>query len=65
MCHGCDGKFSLPLPKELKGVVVFRFVGMETQKVKLADIKDREILAGKKDLKVVMEEQTEKWMKWS
>ena len=55
-----DGKFSLPLPKELKGVVVFRFVGMETQKVKLADIKDREILAGKKDLKVVMEEQTEK-----
>ena len=33
-----DGKFSLPLPKELKDVVVvFRFVGMETQKVKLAD----------------------------
>lgn len=55
-----DGKFSLPLPKELKGVVVFRFVGMETQKVKLADIKDKEILAGKKELKVVMEEQTEK-----
>ena len=27
-----DGKFSLPLPKELKGVVVFRFVGMETQR---------------------------------
>lgn len=55
-----DGKFSLPLPKELKDVVVvFRFVGMETQKVKLADIKDKEILAGKKDLKVVMEEQTE------
>ena len=55
-----DGKFSPPLPKELKDVVVvFRFVGMETQKVKLADIKDKEILAGKKDLKVVMEEQTE------
>lgn len=55
-----DGKFSLPLPKELKDVVVvFRFVGMVTQKVKLADIKDKEILAGKKDLKVVMEEQTE------
>ena len=32
---------------------------MVTQKVKLADIKDKEILAGKKDLKVVMEEQTE------
>ena len=55
-----DGKFSLPLPKELKDVVVvFRFVGMVTQKVKLADIKDKEVLAGKKDLKVVMEEQTE------
>ena len=55
-----DGKFSLPLPKVLKDVVVvFRFVGMVTQKVKLADIKDKEILAGKKDLKVVMEEQTE------
>lgn len=55
-----DGKFSLPLPKELKDVVVvFRFVGMETQKVKLAEIKDKEVLAGKKDLKVVMEEQTE------
>ncbi len=27
--------------------------------MKLADIKDKEILAGKKDLKVVMEEQTE------
>ena len=55
-----DGKFSLPLPKELKDVVVvFRFVGMETQKVKLVDIKDKEILAGKKDLKVVMEELSE------
>ena len=31
-------------------VVVFRFVGMVTLKVKLADIKDNEILAGKKDL---------------
>ena len=59
-----DGKFSLPLPKELKGVVVFRFVGMETQKVKLADIKDKEILAGKKELKVVWRSRLKKWMKW-
>ncbi len=56
-----DGKFSLPLPKELKGVVVvFRFVGMETQKIQLANIKDKEILEGRKNLKVVMEEQVEK-----
>lgn len=55
-----EGMFSLSLPKELKDViVVFRFVGMETKKIKLADIKDKEVLAGKKDLRVVMQEQTE------
>lgn len=33
-----DGKFSLPLPKEVKDVVVvFRFVGMETQELKITD----------------------------
>lgn len=54
------GRFSLPLPKEIKDVVVvFRFVGMETQKVKLGDIKDKEILNGNKDLKVVMFMQAE------
>lgn len=54
------GRFSLPLPKEIKDVVVvFRFVGMETQKVKLADIKDKEILKGNKDLRVILLEQSE------
>ena len=55
-----DGKFSLSLPKELKGVVViFRFVGMETRSVNLEDIRDKGILAGTKELKVVMQEQAE------
>lgn len=48
-----DGKYSLSLPAEMKNVVlVFRFVGMETQMVKIGDIKDKEVLQGQKDLVV-------------
>lgn len=55
-----DGKYSLTLPGEVKGVVlVFRFVGMETKKVSMDEVKDKEILQGKKELVVVLEEQTE------
>ena len=55
-----DGKYSLTLPGEVKGVVlVFRFVGMETKKVSMDEVKDKEILQRKKELVVVLEEQTE------
>ena len=55
-----DGKYSLTLPGEVKGVVlVFRFVGMETKKVSMDEVKDKEILQGKKEFVVVLEEQTE------
>ena len=55
-----DGKYSLSLPAEMKNVIlVFRFVGMETQMVKIGDIKDKEVLQGQKDLVVVLKEQTE------
>ena len=55
-----DGKYSLSLPAEMKNVIlVFRFVGMKTQMVKIGDIKDKEVLQGQKDLVVVLKEQTE------
>lgn len=54
------GRFQLPPLKDIKDVVVvFSFVGMETKEVKLSDIKDEEILAGKKDYEITLVESTE------
>lgn len=54
-----DGKFSLILPEGLKGMIVFRFVGMKTKKVPTEELRDKEILEGRKELVVVLEEQSE------
>ena len=40
-------------------ILVFSFVGMESKEVKLNELKDKEILAGKKDLEVILEESVE------
>ena len=54
------GRFQLPPLKEIKDVVVvFSFVGMETKEIKLSDIKDVEVLAGKKDYEITLVESTE------
>lgn len=42
------GRFSLVLPDIPDMTLVFRFIGMETKEIKLKDIKDEEVLAGKK-----------------
>lgn len=52
-----DGHFILVVPGTVKDVAIeFRFIGMNSHRVKLADIKDNTILEGKKDLKVVLTE---------
>lgn len=54
------GRFTLPLPKELKDVVlVFRFVGMETKEIKMKEITNQKILKGEEDLLVSLAEQAE------
>ena len=54
------GRFQLPPLKEIKDVVVvFSFVGMETKEIKLSEIKDKEILEGKKDYEITLVESTE------
>ena len=55
-----NGRYSLALPVNVKGVVlVFRFVGMETKKIVMDEIKDKEVVQGNKELVVVLDEQTE------
>lgn len=55
-----NGRYSLALSGNAKGVVlVFRFVGMETKKIVMDEIKDKEVVQGNKELVVVLDEQTE------
>ena len=53
------GRFSLVLPDIPDMTLVFRFIGMETKEIKLKDIKDEEVLAGKKDYVVTLVESVE------
>lgn len=51
------GEFKLSVPsKKENTTLIFRFVGMETRELKLSDIRDPDILSGKKGLKVIMRE---------
>ncbi|MCR9013215.1 SusC/RagA family TonB-linked outer membrane protein [Gabonibacter chumensis] len=53
------GRFQLVLP-DIKDIVLeVSFIGMETKVIKLKDIKDKEILDGKKELDIVLVEQAE------
>lgn len=52
------GVFKIEVPNK-DVILVFSFVGMESKEVKLNKLKDKEILAGKKDLEVVLEESVE------
>lgn len=54
-----DGSFKLEIPDKKDVVLVFSFVGMESKEVKLNELKDKEILTGKKDLEVILEEAVE------
>ncbi len=53
-----DGSFKLEIPQK-DIVLVFSFVGMETKEVKLAELTDKQILAGTKDLVVTLREFVE------
>ena len=52
------GVFKIEIPNK-DVILVFSFVGMESKEVKLNELKDKEILAGKKDLEVTLEESVE------
>ena len=51
------GHYVLQLPDVKDLTLVFRFMGMETKEIKLKDIKDEEVLAGKKDYLVTLVEE--------
>lgn len=53
-----DGSFKLEIPNK-NVVLVFSFVGMESKEVKLNELKDEDILIGKKNLEVILEESVE------
>ncbi|MDR1719751.1 MAG: SusC/RagA family TonB-linked outer membrane protein [Dysgonamonadaceae bacterium] len=53
-----NGRYSLALPDDDKNVILsFSFVGMTSQEVRLANIKDADVLAGKKDLILTLREE--------
>jgi len=51
------GRYVLPLPDTQNLTLVFRFMGMETKEIKLKDLKDEEILSGKKAYRVTLVEE--------
>jgi len=51
------GRYVLQLPDVKDLTLVFRFMGMETKEIKLKDIKDEDVLAGKKDYLVTLVEE--------
>lgn len=52
------GIFKIEVP-EKDVILVFSFVGMESKEIKLNELKDKEILAGEKNLEVTLEESVE------
>ena len=52
------GVFKIEVPNK-DVILVFSFVGMKSKEIKLNELKDKEILAGKKDLEVILEESVE------
>ncbi|MDR2129764.1 MAG: SusC/RagA family TonB-linked outer membrane protein [Odoribacteraceae bacterium] len=54
-----EGRFSLTLPNDKNVIVEFRFVGMETKVIRLADLRDEEVLLGQRDLVVTLVESSQ------
>ncbi len=54
-----DGNFTIALPERKEVTLEFRFIGMETKELKLSDIKDAEVLAGKKEITITLVESVE------